>query len=224
MSAKLEGISVSEENGTFTPANQFPIQLKRLDAKVEVKVRVASGNEISDTANGITTTQALREFVPESWRVVNLPKGTYAIGREDADYEVAGYFDTEPVAFETTGSEEFTYKDANGVDKTVTGDVDGFSFYMLENREAMKKTVDGNYHLRDMRTKDPTTGKYMEEGDKWEYAPEKGTYLEIKGDILMDVDVTNDITAIKNNKTLYGLHKLESSYSPDGDYIITKIY
>lgn len=39
-----------------------------------------------------------------------------------------------------------------------------------------------------------------------------------------DVDVTNDITAIKNNKTLYGLHKLESSYSPDGDYKITKIY
>ena len=39
-----------------------------------------------------------------------------------------------------------------------------------------------------------------------------------------DVDVTNDISAIKNNKTLYGLHKLESSYSPDGDYKNTKIY
>ena len=221
MSAKLEGISVSEENGTFTPANQFPIQLKRLDAKVEVKVRVASGNEISDTANGITTTQALREFVPESWRVVNLPKGTYAIGREDADYEVAGYFDTEPVAFETTGSEEFTYKDANGVDKTVTGDVDGFSFYMLENREAMKKTVDGNYHLRDMRTKHPTTGKYMEEGDKWEYAPEKGTYLEIKGDILMDVDVTNEKKQQLTAQVTYYIHLGNINKSLD-DYSIQR--
>ena len=39
-----------------------------------------------------------------------------------------------------------------------------------------------------------------------------------------DVDVTNDITAIKNNKTLYGYRKLESSRSLDQDYRVTKIY
>lgn len=39
-----------------------------------------------------------------------------------------------------------------------------------------------------------------------------------------DVDVTNDITASKNNANTYGFHKLESSRSPDEEYIITKIY
>ena len=39
-----------------------------------------------------------------------------------------------------------------------------------------------------------------------------------------DVDVTNDITAKQNNERLYGFRKLESSYSPDNYYWITKIY
>lgn len=39
-----------------------------------------------------------------------------------------------------------------------------------------------------------------------------------------DVDVTNDITASKNSESLYGFHKLESSYSRDNYYWITKIY
>ena len=39
-----------------------------------------------------------------------------------------------------------------------------------------------------------------------------------------DVDVTNDISASKDDKTLYGFHKLEYPHSPDCDYSITKIY
>jgi len=39
-----------------------------------------------------------------------------------------------------------------------------------------------------------------------------------------DVDVTNDTTAKQNNERLYGFRKLESSYSPDNYYWITKIY
>lgn len=39
-----------------------------------------------------------------------------------------------------------------------------------------------------------------------------------------DMDVTNDITASKNNGNPYGFHKLEGSYSPVNDYKISKIY
>ena len=39
-----------------------------------------------------------------------------------------------------------------------------------------------------------------------------------------DVDVTNDTTANQNNEIPYGFHKIESPYSPDVEYRITKIY
>ena len=39
-----------------------------------------------------------------------------------------------------------------------------------------------------------------------------------------DVDVTNDLSATKDGKTLYGFHKLEGVHSPDCDYRITKTY
>ena len=39
-----------------------------------------------------------------------------------------------------------------------------------------------------------------------------------------DVDVTNDMSASKNNENIYGFHKLESSHSSDAEYRITKIY
>ena len=39
-----------------------------------------------------------------------------------------------------------------------------------------------------------------------------------------DLDVTNDMSASKDNKNIYGFHKLESSHSADAEYRITKIY
>ena len=39
-----------------------------------------------------------------------------------------------------------------------------------------------------------------------------------------DLDVTNDMSASKDNKNIYGFHKLESSHSADTEYRITKIY
>lgn len=39
-----------------------------------------------------------------------------------------------------------------------------------------------------------------------------------------DVDVTNDLSATKDGRTLYGFHELEGSHSADDKYRITKIY
>ena len=166
------------------------IELERLDSKVMVNIRVATDNELETTEDGVTTKQTLKEFVPESWRVVNLPNGTYVFGREQ-DYNEAGYFSTEPVVFETKGNQNFTYKGADGNFHTVNSPVNGFSFYMLENREEPKASVNGKYHQRDKRIKD-ASGQYTNTGDKWVYAPEDGTYLEIKGEVIMTVDVSSE--------------------------------
>lgn len=150
------------------------MHLVRLDAKVTVSFRVATDNELEKTEDGVTTTQTLKEFIPESWRVVNIPKGTYVF-EKDSDYEEAGYFDTEPVVFESKGT------------------ANGFSFYMLENREDATASTGGNYHFRDKREKD-ADGRYTTgpDGGIWVNAPEYGTYLEVKGEVVMIVDVSSE--------------------------------
>lgn len=180
-------IDVSDD-GTVTLGS--PVSLKRLDSKVKVNIRVATDNELETEEDGVTTKQTLKQFIPESWRVVNIPKGAYVFGR-DADYDEAGYFDTEPVVFETKGTQNFTYTDSKGVSHTVESPVNGFSFYMLENREEAKASVGGDYHLREKRVKD-ASGQYVKTGDKWVYAPEDATYLEIKGEVVMVVDVSSE--------------------------------
>ncbi len=176
------------ENGAVSLGDR--IELDRLDSKIMVNVRVATDNELETTEDGVITRQTLKEFVPESWRVVNLPKGAYVFG-SGQDYDEAGYFSTEPVVFETKGNQNFTYKGADGNFHTVNSPVNGFSFYMLENREEPKASVNGKYHQRDKRIKD-ASGQYTNTGDKWVYAPEEGTYLEIKGEVIMTVDVSSE--------------------------------
>lgn len=189
MTAQLTDVTVSE-SGIKAGGGAAKLYLERLDAKVMVNVRVDKGyKSVTTDESGVeTTTQTLKEFRPESWRVVNVPKGGYILPHSSDSG--SGYFSTTPVAFETTETKDFTSSGGT----TYSTEVHGFSFYMLENRPASKKSVDGNYHLRDRRVKDPATGEYAldSNGEMWEYAPENGTYLEIKGEVVMDVDVSSD--------------------------------
>ncbi len=193
MFAMVEGIDITSEDGIKKNGADVTAEFERLDAKVMVNIAVAKGytTEILDN-NGNVMKQVMQEFVPTSWRVVNLPTTCFVKPHDnDAD---EGYFSTEHVAFETIGTRSVTYTQ-NGVSQTVNSPENGFSFYMIENRETPKKSVGGNYHLRDRRTKDPLTGEYLKGGDMWEYAPEDATYLEIKGEVVMDVDVTSEAGA-----------------------------
>lgn len=189
MTAQLTDVTVSE-SGIKAGGGAAKLYLERLDAKVMVNVRVDKGyKSVTTDESGVeTTTQTLKEFRPESWRVVNVPKGGYILPHSSDSG--SGYFSTTPVAFETTETKDFTSSGGT----TYSTEVHGFSFYMLENRPASKKSVGGNYHLRDRRVKNPDTGEYAldSNGEMWEYAPENGTYLEIKGEVVMDVDVSSD--------------------------------
>lgn len=192
MTGDVNGITITQNGITSSTGGTVSVPLKRLDAKIEVRVRAAVGNESSVTTSDGETTQRIKSFTPESWQVVNLPRGSYLFersagtGNHDAD---AGFFDTYAVAFESLTLKTFTYVNSSGQSVQVEdGAEHGFSFYMYENRPEAKKSVNGDYHLRDRRIKD-AAGVYDTTDGLWEYAPETATYLIIKGEVAMDVDV-----------------------------------
>lgn len=180
MTGSQDNVSISTDGTINVPNGK--IMLHRLDAKVEVNVRINPNEE--------SMHQKVEEFTPESWQVINLPKSSHLIPNENQLQLVDdSYFNLSPKNFETTENEI--------VNGQTTGSVlHGFSFYTLENKRSadLKKSVDGNYHNRDRRNKnlentnDEEYGSYNTENGMWEYAPELATYIIIKGELKMVVD------------------------------------
>lgn len=193
MTGEVSGISVTRNGITSSTGDTVSVPLKRLDAKVEVRVRAAVGNETTVTTSDGVTTQRIKSFTPESWQVVNLPRGSYLFERSvaaDGSHDAAtGLFDSYDVSFESQTPKTFTYVNSQNQSVEVQNVPEhGFSFYMYENRPAAKRSVNDDYHLRDRRIKD-ASGRYDTTNGLWEYAPETGTYLIVKGQVAMDVDV-----------------------------------
>ena len=66
---------------------------------------------------------------------------------------------------------------------------------------------------------------YVVDGTPFDRATEDHTWNRMNYDgFWWDIDVTNDISAYQNGKNPYGFRQLESSYSADENYIITKVY
>lgn len=184
MAGVSETVNISSTGITgSTSGTAVKVILERFDAKVKVNFRVATDFELSQVEGEVKTIQRLKEFRPESWCVRRLPKGCYIIP-QDSDAE-EGYFDTTPVIFETSGTESFTIGD-----NTYESAVNGFSFYMLENRETAKQTV-SSFSAREQKNKD-ANGLFDSSKGIWTNAPENGTYLEVKGEVVMEVDVSNE--------------------------------
>lgn len=180
MVGSANGISINE-NGIINIPNG-KIMLQRLDAKVEVNVRV-NPNEESDN-------QRVEQFIPKSWQVVNLPRTSYLVPHATGFQEGEdSYFSLTPRNFEYTENEVI-----NGI--STGGVLHGFSFYTLENLKSAnrKRSTEGNYHNRDRRSKytddesEDNYGTYNTENGLWEYAPELATYIVIKGELKMVVD------------------------------------
>ncbi len=163
MSGYVDGITISDRGEITQNGNDVTIPLVRLDAKVTVNVAIGQSN---------ATGQQMKSFVPESWQVMRLPKGTYVLpiteGGKLEDADELGYFDSETQYFESN-----------------TSDVSSFSFYMLENMEDTNNIT--SYNQRDLRSKN-SDGSYDTTNGKWEYASEDATYLVIKGKVQMSVD------------------------------------
>ena len=174
-------------NGSTWTDNWY-LPLERMDAKIQFKIQVDVDNA---TYDGVDTYRQLKHFHPESWQVINMPKGCTVFAdpsatRDTDAAEAEGYFDSIPVPTETTENAE-------------TEPVYGFTFYMMENRESANKngsvpgaTAGERYHKRDLRKKNPDGTYAMTSGNMWEYAPEMGTYVIINGTLNMDVLVASD--------------------------------
>ena len=173
-------------NGGSGYTDDWYLELERMDAKIQFNVQVDIGSTSHPGPETEEQFKTLMSFKPESWQVVHVPKGCTVFekavdGNPDAGDE--GYFDSIPVPAETVTGEESNTP------------VYGFTFYMMENRESTHRhsSVSSDYHKRDLRFKDPTTGKYDETTDRrWEHAPEMGTYVIIKGTLNMEVVVSSE--------------------------------
>lgn len=138
---------------------QCTLKLRRTDAKIQVNVQAEAG-ESSWTDFS---------FVPEKWRVCQVPRQSLILpdtSPKDADGE---YFSTNYYDFETN----------------VDG-VYGFIFYMPENLKTPKKTIIGDeYALREKwiteSFNDPAKPGQNERNTSFEYANDNSTYLEITG-------------------------------------------
>lgn len=203
-------VNITNTNNVFTIAlasdedNDGRADLVRLDAKVKVNVK------ISNTGNTDTKVQA---FIPASWKVVNLPRKSYLL-QQDTDYEYDpvedGYFEAES-HFETT-----TTNDSGETDTD-----DSFSFYMLENRESPKQSAT-TYHARDYRIKNPNYGTYDTTKGMWEYAPEWGTYLEIKGELQMMVNAQSTTPQLLTADVVYWVHLGDFRNNNFNDYSVKR--
>ncbi|MGN0037461.1 MAG: hypothetical protein ACI36X_09675 [Bacteroidaceae bacterium] len=199
MVAKVENVTLPADGNLTTAGGNVTAWLQRLDAKVKVRVRVAKGYKAQNDPDDVLAgggTQRLESFEPESWQVMNVPRGCRLV-EQVTDSEEAGYFHSAALTFEERETEDFTYVDAAGQEQLVTdGEVNIFSFYMMENRETQRRKADvgGDYHLRDSRLK-KADGTYDTLAGLWRYAPEQGTYLVIKGKIRMDVDISSEAKA-----------------------------
>lgn len=174
MTGSISNVTISTEGTISTPDNG-KIMLRRLDAKVEFNVRINPNEESAG--------QKIKEFIPGSWQVINLPRSSFLVPTENALQLVEdSYFNINPKNFETSENEVL-----NG---SATGAVlHGFSFYTLENKRSVerKKSVNGNFHDRERRNKN-LDGTYNNENGMWEYAPELATYVIIKGELQMLVN------------------------------------
>ena len=200
MTGNKTGVNVAN-NGKITVSGDN-VTLQRLDAKVEVNVKVDQSGTIGLDGQRYV----VKEFIPDSWEVHNLPDNCYLVEKETVDSEKEdksnGYFNLPARKFET-------YTDAEG---------NGFSFYMMENREsANKRQSTGNkYHLRDMRMKN-TDGTYTSSGNPWAYAPEFGTYLVLKGTLNMEVNPNSTAPQQLTADVVYHIHLGNFSTSKDNE-------
>lgn len=159
MVARLDGVNVESSSISAGTA-----KLERLDSKITVNIKLADN-------------ESLKSFFPSVCRIRNIPSGSRVVNASSTeDYESAGYFDGEVVF------DEQTINSSGNVNGAVC------SFYMLENRETgnIKKYVN-RYHDRDKRIKN-SDGTYNTTGGLWLNAPENATYLEISGEIHMEVN------------------------------------
>lgn len=155
------------------------LKLTRLDAKVRFWVKTGKNSGIE-------------KFELKNWQVVNVPTSSYLLSRDNRKNSA------------DVDSTYFTSKVKNPEDEEVLADGSeryGFSFYMLENGMAPKKTP-ASYSDRERQEKDAAGLN-----GAWEYANDNSTYVVISGRVVMKTDaLTGHEGATLNANVRYVIH------------------
>lgn len=190
----------------------YRVPLVKLDAKVKFRITYDSANISSVT--------------PRYWQACKLPQWSYLMPREITDEYVRDvrapedYFDAQQAYFEGKESEG---------GKTY----DVFSFYMLENRQTEKKSVNSpdveetgysRYYLRELqqKTADPEHTGYVANGD-WIFARKEASY--VKFDLVLNLTDTGILNlgetgraAALTSEALFTVHLGDFTSSSGGDF------
>ena len=174
------------------------IQLYRTDA--EVIFNVSIGDDVDTPADASITPS----FELTSYRVVNLPRTTCVINNssdwdgadanidptEENYYEIAAADAQEDWNDQTDGSQQFT-------------------FYMMENRkEAKEGAAMTGYNDRERQKKQDNGDGTVSNGN-WTYAPERGTYVVIRGifrGYAYENGTNGDLVPVEGREVQYKIH------------------
>lgn len=200
----IDNVTITEDNITGADS---PIQLERCDAKVRFTFR--KGTRPDDKG------QTVKSFVPEKWKIVNIPRNAYLLERS-TDYSNPGTA-LSPSEYEQYAPDFFDteWKPFNEFESNNTA---SFGFYMLENRLEPKANAT-EYQQRSKQTKLASGLNSVTEVDYSEpdgtqahktfrnfaYANDFSTYILVRGHIEMSL-LNDDAGQVLGANVEYLIH------------------
>lgn len=186
MTGYIDGVNI--EKSTVTTVTS-PIPLTRLDAKVKFVFRTGDRPD----AKG----QKIESFTAKQWRVINVPVSCYAVPN-GKDAMVVSTSDSSSVYYQSVAPYFFDTEWRNV--EEVGDDSQSFSFYMLENRQEPKNSID-DYNERSRQKKNSSgqnesitvdytnlLGKSKSKTIKlFQNANDFSTYVLVTGKVYMDL-------------------------------------
>lgn len=218
MTGKVSGVTIASASGngvnqTVISTSEKPLMLERVDAKVRFRFR--KGDNV-------------KSFEARQWKVVNVPRVSYALsygqrgveGNRGNDYGNVKP-ETERGDYSKYAGNFFTTDFVNFEDFTTDG-ISEFSFYMMENRQVPKITdkdkYKAGYHDRSRALKtsgglnDKCAVSYNVNGVEhsrdirmFEYANDFSTYVVVTGYVEMELK-NNDAGNVLGGDVEYLIH------------------
>jgi len=186
----MSGMAISDErDNTYLIEEGQDIKtlkLRRLDSHITFNIKAAAGCT----------------FRPTSYQVFNVPKKVYLIEREASrEIALANTWDG------TNDEDEDDFFDTQEVTGTLSTDM-SFNFWMVENRQNGKRSIpDNDYNQREKEEKNSNVSDSkptVSNGD-YVYAPDKGTYVVLKGDFTGNSTVEGNEGAVEASVS-YTIH------------------
>lgn len=205
MTGQIDGVNIQGDSEDANDISKKSLTLKRLYAKVTFNVRVAR-NPDQSSSNPNKNKSLLRDFVPFTWQVVNVPTCSYLLPRAvDAADTPAEMFSTEELGFETETLTPNKTTDFYN-DGVTPVSIHSFSFYMMENRHAPASGIT-EYADRERRAKPDsyTLGTFFDNGD-YLYTDPLSAYVVLTGKIVMGVSASGNDNATLDANVRYEIH------------------